>query len=150
MAPPCPGLAPIVLAERITDGLAMFVLAGLGLFFFRSQGPTLWVLVAVAGGMMGFVLLTRWRALVMRGLGVWGRLPLVGRFQVQMIAAYDSTYDIFAIPRLLFAVGLGVISWGGECLALYLTLIGARRGARVRCDAGISLYPGRIHADWRR
>src|SRR6202011_2906207 len=27
-------------------------------------------------------------------------------------------------PRLLLAVGVGIVSWGGECLALYLILLG--------------------------
>lgn len=37
--------------------------------------------------------------------------------------AYDSTYELLGLRNLALAVGLGFISWGGECLALYFTLI---------------------------
>ncbi len=38
--------------------------------------------------------------------------------------AYDSARDLLSWSRLALAVGLGVLSWGGECLALYLILLG--------------------------
>lgn len=116
--------APIVLAERITDGLAMFVLALVGLFGFIDQGPLLWTLLGVAGLMLLFVLLTRSRTLVAWGLRMWAALPGLGRFEPALRSAYTSTYDLFTLPRFLFAVGLGIISWGCEGLALYVTLIG--------------------------
>jgi uncharacterized protein (TIRG00374 family) len=116
--------APIVLAERITDGLAMFVLALAGLFGFVGQGPLLWTLLGVAGLMLLFVLFTRSRRLVTWALRIWGQLPGLGRFEPALRSAYSSTYDLFTLPRFLFAVGLGIISWGCEGLALYVTLIG--------------------------
>lgn len=114
--------APLVLAERLSDGLAMFLLAIAGLWSFRGQGVLFWLTVAVALAMLSFVILSRSRRLAAAILRLWARLPLVARFQPQVRAAYESTYELFSLPNLLLAVGLGVISWGGECLALYLTL----------------------------
>ncbi len=116
--------APIVLAERITDGLAMFVLALAGLFTFAGNGPMAWIITGVAGTMLAFVLLTRWRWLVEAGLKGWQRLPVIGRFEPQLRVAYVSTYDLFSFKNLALAISLGIISWGCECLALYFTLIG--------------------------
>lgn len=116
--------APVILAERITDGLAMFVLALAGLFTFTEGGALTWVVVGVAAAMLVFVLLTRSRRLVDWGLGVWRRLPAVGKFEPHLRTAYESTYDLFGLRNLTLAVGLGVISWGCECLALYFTLVG--------------------------
>ncbi len=115
--------APIVLAERVTDGLAMFVLATAGIIALGTSGPLFWGLAVVAAAMLAFVLLSRWRWLVEKYLTLWRRLPSVGRFEPQLRTAYESTFDIFALKRLVFAVGLGVISWGSECAALYLTLL---------------------------
>lgn len=116
--------APVVLAERITDGLAMFVLALAGLLTFSQGGMLSWVVVGVAAAMLVFVLLTRSRRLVGWGLALWRRLPLVGRFEPFLATAYESTYDLFGLRNLTLAVGLGVVSWGCECLALYFTLVG--------------------------
>ncbi len=116
--------APIVLAERITDGLAMFVLALAGLFGFVGQGPLLWTLSGVAGAMLLFVLLSRSQRLVTWALRLWGRLPGLGRFEPALRSAYTSTYDLFTLPRFVLAIGLGIVSWGCEGLALYVTLVG--------------------------
>jgi uncharacterized protein (TIRG00374 family) len=115
--------APIVFAERVTDGLAMFILATAGILTLGRSGPLFWGLAAVAAMMLAFVLLSRWRWLVEHCLTLWKRLPKVGRFEPLLRTAYESTFDIFALKRLVFAVGLGVISWGCECAALYLTLV---------------------------
>lgn len=116
--------APVVLAERISDGLAMFVLALAGLLTFAQGGTPTWVVVGVAAAMLVFVLLTRWRRLVGWGLRQWRRLPLVGRFEPFLATAYESTFDLFGLRNLALSVGLGVVSWGCECLALYFTLVG--------------------------
>ena len=116
--------APVVLAERITDGLAMFVLALTGLLTFSEGGPLAWVVVSVAAAMLIFVLLTRSRRLMDWGLRLWRRLPAVGKFEPHLRTAYESTYDLFGLRNLTLSVGLGVVSWGCECLALYFTLVG--------------------------
>src|SRR5439155_23537372 len=38
--------------------------------------------------------------------------------------AYDSARELLTWPRLAVAVTVGVLSWGGECLALYVILLG--------------------------
>jgi len=143
---PMSATAPIVLAERVTDGLAMFVLATIGILALGTNGPLFWVLAAVAAGMLAFVLLSRWRWLVEKGMTLWRRLPVVGRFEPQLRTAYESTYEIFALRRLLFAVGLGVISWGCEGVALYLTLLalGAPHGAHTLVVAVFTMAASRL------
>ncbi len=120
---PMSSTAPIVLAERITDGLAMFVLATAAILVIGTSGPLFYGLATVAAGMLGFALLSRWRWLMEKGLSLWHHLPVVGRFEPQLRTAYESTYDLFALRRLIFAVSLGVMSWGCEGIALYLTLL---------------------------
>lgn len=115
--------APLVLAERLTDGLAMFLLAAMGMFAFRHEGVLFWLTAGIALGMVGFVLLSRSRRLFAWGVHLWARLPWLGRYAPHLAQAYDSTYDLLALPNLALAVGLGLISWGGECLALHLTLV---------------------------
>ncbi len=37
---------------------------------------------------------------------------------------YDSARELLTWPRMALAVGIGIVSWAGECLALYVILLG--------------------------
>lgn len=125
---PVSASAPIVLAERLTDGLALVVLATAGLVH-----ADLWPLLTI--GLAGLGL-----ALVAQGTPLWLRLldrlpawPLVERLVGPLRLFLQSARALLAPHRLLLGVGLGVISWGGECLAFALVLAGL--GARL--DLGL-------------
>lgn len=113
--------APIVLAERLTDGLAMVILASSGLVLYRYGGA---ILLAVVVMMAGFVIVVQIRPLALGFLRQGERIPLVSRFAHSLYEFYESTYRLLGVKNLLFAVGLGVISWAAEGLALYLVLLG--------------------------
>lgn len=113
--------APIVLAERLTDLLAMILLASAGLVAYR-YGWQVMALVLVS--MMAFVALVQIRPLAL-GLLSWGEgLPLIARFIQPLHQFYESSYQLLSLKNLLIAVGLSLISWGGECAALYVILVG--------------------------
>jgi uncharacterized protein (TIRG00374 family) len=113
--------APIVLAERLTDVLAMILLASAGLAAYR-YGWQVMALVLVS--MLTFIVLVQIRPLAL-GMLRWGEgLSLIARFIQPLHAFYESSYQLLSLKNLLIAVGLGVISWGGECVALYVILVG--------------------------
>ncbi|HKG26689.1 MAG TPA: lysylphosphatidylglycerol synthase transmembrane domain-containing protein, partial [Thermomicrobiales bacterium] len=51
-------------------------------------------------------------------------LPLVGPMVTHAAAFVEASGDLFRPPVLLKAVGLGVVSWSGECVAFFLVLLG--------------------------
>jgi uncharacterized protein (TIRG00374 family) len=113
--------APIIMAERLTDGLAMIFLAvgGLALYGIGWQGVLLILLAAVA--LIGVI---QYRLLAMTFLG-WGeRLPVVRRFAKEIRAFYESAYALLRWRPLSLAVVIGLVSWSGECIAFYLVLVG--------------------------
>jgi len=115
--------APIVLAERLTDGLAMLLLAILGLAAFddarlRAAAVGLLAVTIAAIGLVWFRPLAGWV------LGVSARLPLFGRFAAHLGAFYASSFTLLAPRNLLVAVAIGVVSWACEGLAYYVVLIG--------------------------
>ncbi len=113
--------APIVLAERVTDGLAMAILALVGLTSYRNAWPILAVVTAI---MLAEVVVIQIRPLALALLR-WGEhLPLIRRVASSLHTLYESSYRIFRWDALLFAVGLGIISWGSEGVAFYLVLRG--------------------------
>jgi glycosyltransferase 2 family protein len=113
--------APIVMAERLTDGLAMLVLASAGLVLF-NYGTA--VLVGIAIFVAAFLFVFQNRALANRLLTMGERIPPLARSIHHFHAFYESSYELFRLPNLLFGVGIGVISWSGEVIAFVLVMLG--------------------------
>ena len=113
--------APIVVAERLTDGIAMLVLASVGLVMF-NYGTVL--LVGIAIFVVAFLFVFQNRTLAGKLLSMGERLPLISKGVHHFHAFYESSYELFRLPNLLFGVGIGVVSWFGEVIALMLVMIG--------------------------
>ena len=114
--------APILLAERLTDSLALLVIGGIGVIFF---GPEYWWVVAVIAGFSAVVVaVSRHRPTAARLLDALERAPLIGRFGHRFREMYDSTYILMEPRAVLLMTALSVGSWFFEVVAFYLTLIG--------------------------
>jgi uncharacterized protein (TIRG00374 family) len=111
----------VVAAERVTDALAMLLLAALGAAEY-SYGRPLLAVVAM-GGVGGILLLQRPESLK-RWVERIAGLPVLGKVAAHGTAFIDASSTLFRPGVLLRAVGLGVISWSGECLAFFLVLVG--------------------------
>ena len=115
--------APIILAERMTDGLAMLLLAGAGLFLFDSPLVRWFMIVVVIGAVVATALVQN-RRLAARGGRFLRRFHFLDQRVEHLRAFYNSSYELLRTRNLLIAVGLGFVSWSGECFALYLILLG--------------------------
>jgi uncharacterized protein (TIRG00374 family) len=113
--------APIVFAERLVDGIAMLLLATSGLISFQFGGLAL---VGVAALAVLAVALIQARPLVHALIAALKRRTRTVRIAQVLETIYDSARELLTWPRLALAVGVGVVSWGGECLALYVILLG--------------------------
>ncbi|HMO59004.1 MAG TPA: lysylphosphatidylglycerol synthase transmembrane domain-containing protein [Roseiflexaceae bacterium] len=118
---PISASAPIVLAERITDGIAMIILMGVGLTLYEPARPAFVALVVLT--IIGLLLL-QWRSLVERILALLARLPLGTRLAPRLAAAYTSSQQLMAWRLLLGSTIISIISWFGECIAFYFVLRG--------------------------
>jgi uncharacterized protein (TIRG00374 family) len=113
--------APIVFAERLVDGIAMLLLATSGLISFQFGALAL---IGVAALAVLAVALIQARPLVHALFAALRRRARTVRLAEVLETVYDSAGELLTWPRLALAVGVGVVSWGGECLALYLILLG--------------------------
>lgn len=113
--------APIVVAERATDGIAMLGLAALGLGTTRYGWPVLALMSVVA---LGTILLLQRRSLMYAIFARLERITLLSRRMHALHLLYESTYALFRPGKLVTAVGIGFVSWWGECLAFFLILVG--------------------------
>ncbi len=113
--------APVIMAERLTDGIAMLLLAAAGLGFYSPARP---VLAVILGGVLTVIVVVQVRPLAEAGLARAARWPLLNRYAAALRNLYESSYQLLRWRNLLLAVGIGVVSWSGECLAFYLVLRG--------------------------
>ncbi|HUX86704.1 MAG TPA: lysylphosphatidylglycerol synthase transmembrane domain-containing protein, partial [Chloroflexota bacterium] len=111
--------APIVFAERLTDGVAMVILASAGLVIYGVGWQMLLPIVAV---MALVVALSQHRGVSAWALGLAERVPLVSSKVHHLEAALVSANRLFRLPTLLLAIAIGVVSWGCESLAFYVVL----------------------------
>lgn len=118
---PISASAPIVLAERLTDGLAMLLLMAAGLTLYAPARPAfvVMVLLSVVG-----VAVAQNRRLSLALIERAGRLPLVGRFGHHLHRFYESSALLLDWRVLLISTFISFVSWGFECLAFYYILTG--------------------------
>ncbi len=112
---------PVILVERLTDGMAMLALAAAGLATVRYGWQ---LLVVVTLGTAAGVFVLQRRALVLVILSRLEHLPLLSNRAHLLRAFYESTYLLLRPVNLLIATGIGVVSWSGECLAFAIILTG--------------------------
>ncbi len=113
--------APIVVAERLSDGLAMLLLASAGAVAFQRGVELLGLVLAVGAAA---VAVAQSRGITLRGLAMMEGMPLVGRYLPRLRAFYESIHLLLRWRPLGVSVGLGFVSWFGECAAFYLVLQG--------------------------
>ena len=111
----------VVAVERLTDGLAMLVLAGVGLTQFAYGRALLGA--AALGGLVLVALLRRPHLLasLLARVEPW---PIIGPRVEHAVAFVHASAELLGARLLATAVGLGVVSWAGECAALFLVLVG--------------------------
>lgn len=113
--------APIVLADRLSDVLALVALALVGIGQARELGG--WLVAAVALVAVAVAVLGRPRVLGAL-LRAAARLPLVGPALGRQGAAVDSSERLLRPGRLALLTAIGVVGWGLECVGYWSILCG--------------------------
>ncbi|MCA9535395.1 MAG: flippase-like domain-containing protein [Myxococcales bacterium] len=113
--------APIVLAERITDLIALVTLAALGSLAF----PQATAAALLGGGtVLALLTLVGVRPLGDLALRVAARLPLIKRIAPALEHALESLRSMLRPSALLTTSLLAVVSWSLECAALFALVHG--------------------------
>jgi uncharacterized protein (TIRG00374 family) len=111
----------IIVAERLTDGIAMLGLTATGLILYHVGWEILLILLVAS---LACVILIQNRSLALGLLSFGERLPVVSRIAHLIRAFYESAYTLLRWRSLLLAIANGVVSWAGECAALYFVYVG--------------------------
>jgi glycosyltransferase 2 family protein len=111
----------VVLAERISDGLAVLILSILGVFAYPQYWP---VFGLILGTLVIIIIVSQIRPLALFFLDIAERIPVVKGIAPGLREFYEGSFALFRPGALLLAVGLGTISWLAEGIGFYLILLG--------------------------
>ncbi len=112
--------APIVVAERLTDFLALLVLAALGAASASGYGVGV---LALAGGLTAALLaVVAWPPASRLALAVLGRMPVLSRVTPKLEEAHQAMLRLIGPRTLLWTTALSVVAWGCEAVGTWLIL----------------------------
>lgn len=111
----------VVVAERVSDGVAVLLLSSFGVIAYPSYWPAFAVILGVL--VLGIVL-SQIRPVALWALEIMSRLPLIKRVHSHLVEFYEGAYSLFRPRSTLVSVGLGTVAWFGEGFAMYLVLLG--------------------------
>lgn len=111
----------VVLAERISDGLAVLALSILGVIAYPRYWPVFAFVLAV---LLGIIVLSQVRPAALALLSLGEKLPVISGFMHSLHEFYEGSFSLFRPASTLVAVALGTISWLGEGIGFYLILLG--------------------------
>lgn len=122
---PAERTAPIVLAERLTDLLALVILVSLSGFAEPDALP-----IALAALLLVFCVLAPLLSprVAEALLGILGRLPRLSRLAPKLLDAYASTRRLLSGRALLMGTAFAVVGWSLECVATF-TIVRGFHGA---------------------
>lgn len=128
--------APIVVAERLTDLIALVLLTALGSLAFEHG-----TIVAAAGALLvsGMVAVCAYRPLGEAILKFAERIGPIAKIAHKLHEAYESLLTMLKPAPLLFGTALAVMAWGLECAALYVIVHGFP-GLTLPWDAAVFSY----------
>jgi uncharacterized protein (TIRG00374 family) len=119
MEAPLSATSSIVMAERLSDAVAMVILASFGTLAYTYGG---YILLATSGILATAILFFQCDYLFRyfeRLLGKRGFLQGCASFLLEF---QQNAKRLFTLSSLFFAVGIGVISWGFEGLVIFLAV----------------------------
>jgi len=111
----------VVIAERVSDGIAVLFLSTLGVVAYPKYWPAFAIILT---GLTVFILISQIRPLAMWLLGLGERLPIVKRFAHMLREFYEGSYALYRPKAALVGVGLGGIAWVVQGVGMYLVLLG--------------------------
>ena len=133
---PAAQTAPVVIAERVTDLVALVLLGLAGVAAYQVAGPM--VLAASICVLVGLGILS-WRPMAYSIIERLSRVRLLARIAPRLLEIYDRLADLVTPAPLAWGTGLGVVAWLCECIGFALIVRGFP-GAEVSLGLATLIY----------
>jgi uncharacterized membrane protein YbhN (UPF0104 family) len=129
-------VAPVVVAERVTDLMALVILGILGV---AAYGVALPMVAAAAGVTATALVLIAWRRAAHAVIAAIGRIPRLGRIAPRLLDSYDHMEQLVRPWPLTWATALATVAWLCECLGFAL-IVNGFPGAHVEVGLATLIY----------
>ncbi len=117
---PVASTAPIVIVERVSDGVAMLALASTGMIFLGT-GWAIAIPIGITLAMLYWVLSNPMMLRAVAGL-LW-RLSLTRRWARPVLRFRSGSQTVLSRRGFLQSFAVGALAWGIECVTYFLVLI---------------------------
>jgi uncharacterized protein (TIRG00374 family) len=111
----------VVVAERVSDGLAVLGLSAIGVVAYPAYWP---VFALVLFGLSTIIIISQIRPAANWLLEQGARIPILRKISQSTREFYEGSSTLFKPASTLLAVTLGVLSWLGEGIGFYFILLG--------------------------
>ncbi len=128
--------APVVVAERATDLVALVIL---GLIGVATYGVARSMVVVAACVTAAGVVVLSWRRLAHAVIALIGKIPKVGKIAPRLLEAYDHLGKLVRPIHLTWATALATAAWLCECLG-FAIIVRAFPGAHVALGLATLIY----------
>jgi uncharacterized protein (TIRG00374 family) len=131
---------PALVTERLTDAIAMLILAGLSVSTYAAQHEAIRTeaLAIPAGLILGGLVVLASPNLSMLAFDLLEKLPVIKKVVPKLRELYDAMRTCASPAPLLLTIFLSIIAWGAECMGYMLVFYGL--GANVTLNAAVFLY----------
>ncbi len=133
---PAARTAPIVIAERLTDLVALVLLGVGGVAAYGVAGPV--VLAAAIVVTLGLFVVS-WKPLAHSFIDFAARIRPIGKIAPRLREMYDTLSGLITPWPLVWGTGLGIVAWLCECFGFAIIVAGFP-GARVELGLATLIY----------
>jgi len=126
----------IVVAERISDGLAVLILSTLGVFAYPKYWPAFLIVLII---LFSIIILSQIKPAALWIIAIIKKIPLINKFSSNALEFYEGSNELFKPKAIFIAVLLGIISWLGEGIGFYFILVGLGFDPGLQL-AGIAIF----------
>jgi uncharacterized protein (TIRG00374 family) len=113
--------ASVIVAERISDGLAVLALSVVGVIAYPQFWPAFLAILAL---LLAIIIISQIRPAATWILDQGDKIKPLSRVTHVLREFYEGSFSLFRPGATFFAVLLGMISWLGEGIGFYFILIG--------------------------
>jgi len=128
--------APVVIAERLTDLIALVLLITVGATAFEHGTAV----AASSATVVAFLfLICTYKPLGHLLLAVCDRLPMLARISPRLREAYDALLETTRPVPMAYGTALAFVAWGLECCSLFVIVHGFA-GIHMSWDSAVFAY----------
>lgn len=113
---------PALITERLTDGIAMLILAATGVTSYAA-GQVYYLLVPAVLTLLGLAVLAH-EGLSLKIIALLSKLPVLSKISEKLQELYRAMRQCLAPISLFWTILLSLIAWAAECVAFQIIFQG--------------------------